>query len=310
MAVADPADGGFEDWFELYNAGTNWVDLGGYYLSDTPANPLKYRIPSGYTLSPGGFLLVWADEETSQNQTDRPDLHVNFRLAASGETIILSSPTGELVDRITFLQQTNDVSQGRYADGASTIYFMTTPTPRGPNTLGEGSGNSPPRLQPISDQTVTLGQTLAFNAVADDPDVPAQTLRFDLVGVVPDVAAIDPASGLFRWTPTPAQTPSTNLFTVRVTDDGRPPLDASWSFRVFVVGPPRIDGITPPSNGLLTLTLQVVPAKTYRVEYKNSLSAADWLRVGPDRVANTSTLIVQDNLGDSPQRFYRVSILD
>src|SRR5439155_408905 len=77
IAVADPADGGFEDWFELYNAGTNWVDLGGYYLSDTPANPLKYRIPSGYTLSPGGFLLVWADEETSQNQTDRPDLHVN-----------------------------------------------------------------------------------------------------------------------------------------------------------------------------------------------------------------------------------------
>jgi len=32
--------------------------------------------------------------------------------------------------------------------------------------------------------------------------------------------------------------------------------------------------------------------------------------VGPDRLASTSSLIVQDNLGDSPQRFYRVSILD
>ena len=308
--VADPADGDFEDWFELYNAGTNSVDLGGYFLSDTPANPMKYRIPAGYTVSPGGFLLVWADEETGQNQPDRPDLHVTFRLATSGETIILSSPTGDLVDRIVFLQQTNDVSQGRYADGAPSFYFMSTPTPRAPNTLGTGTINSPPHLQPISDWTVTLGQTLAFLAGATDPDVPSQTLRFNLVGTVPDGAAIEAVSGRFRWTPGPPQAPSTNLFTVRVADDGLPSLDASRSFRVFVVGPPRLALLIPPNGGLLTLALQVIAGKTYRVEFKNSLSAAEWLPVGPDRVASTSSLIVQDNLEGSPQRFYRVSILD
>ncbi len=29
--LADPADSGFEDWFELYNPRTNAVDIGGYF---------------------------------------------------------------------------------------------------------------------------------------------------------------------------------------------------------------------------------------------------------------------------------------
>jgi hypothetical protein len=135
------ADGDFDDWFELYNAGPTPIDLGGYYLTDTAASPTKYRIPSGHVLPPGGFLLVWADEETGQNNTNRIDLHADFRLAVAGEAILLYSPTQDLIDGISFGEQTNDVSQGRFADGASAIYFMTTPTPRGPNTVG--GGNSP-----------------------------------------------------------------------------------------------------------------------------------------------------------------------
>jgi hypothetical protein len=36
-APADPADG-TEDWFELYNAGTEAIDLGGYWLTDNLNN--------------------------------------------------------------------------------------------------------------------------------------------------------------------------------------------------------------------------------------------------------------------------------
>ena len=32
--LADPADNDYEDWFELYNPGTNTVALDGYYLTD------------------------------------------------------------------------------------------------------------------------------------------------------------------------------------------------------------------------------------------------------------------------------------
>ncbi len=45
--LADPADGNYEDWFELYNAGTGTVDLSGYTLTDTLGTPaLKSRARS------------------------------------------------------------------------------------------------------------------------------------------------------------------------------------------------------------------------------------------------------------------------
>jgi hypothetical protein len=87
-------------------------------------------------------------------------------------------------------------------------------------------------------------------------------LTFSLDGSVPSGASIGPATGLFTWTPTAAQTPSTNAFTVRVTDNGAPPLSATRSFTVFVVGPPRISGITPPNGGILALTLQAIAGRS------------------------------------------------
>ncbi len=155
--LTDPADSDPEDWFELYNAGSSAVNLAGFYLTDTLADPTKFRIPNGYTISPGGFLLVWADEEPEQNLSHPIDLHVNFRIASGGETIGLFSPTGGAVDQIAFGQQTNDISQGRYSDGAAPIYFMTTPTPRGANTLA--GGNAVPQWAGI---TVTADGRVAL----------------------------------------------------------------------------------------------------------------------------------------------------
>jgi len=153
--LADPADSRYDDWFELYNAGSDPVDLGGYYLSDE--NRLQYRIPAGYQIPPHGFLLVWADNDTAQNNTDRTDLHASFALSRDGETLSLFSPGGTLLDSVTFGKQTNDISQGRYVDGTSSIHYMTTPTPRGPNTIG-GSSTPPSfnELQRVGDQ-LTIG---------------------------------------------------------------------------------------------------------------------------------------------------------
>jgi hypothetical protein len=72
--LADPADGQFEDWFELHNSGAAPADISGYTLTDSLLDPNKYTIPPGTVIPPGGFLLVWADEETSQN-TPGGELH-------------------------------------------------------------------------------------------------------------------------------------------------------------------------------------------------------------------------------------------
>ena len=134
--LPDPADGDFDDWFELYNPNDVAVDLTDYSLSDvlTAGGP-RWSIPVGTTIPARGFLLVWADNETAQNVTNRADLHANFRLSQAGESIGLFAPNGSIVDSVTFGNQTNNISQGRWRDGAQDIYFMPTPTPRAANVV-------------------------------------------------------------------------------------------------------------------------------------------------------------------------------
>ena len=246
--LADPADGQFEDWFELYNAGTNTADLGGCYLSDHPTNAFQFRIPdnSRYTLPPGGYLLVWADNESGQNSADRADLHVNFALSKGGDAIVFSAPDGTLVDAVSFGAQVSDVSQGRFPDGAPTLMSLTLPTPRGPNRLP----NSQPVIEPLPDRELTLGQTLRFQVSVTDTDLPPQTLSFRLGPGAPTGAALDPATGLFAWTPTAA--PDEQYVTIVVSDDGQPPLDATATFRVVVHPRPHVSVRL--TSGLLELT--------------------------------------------------------
>ncbi|HNT14846.1 MAG TPA: lamin tail domain-containing protein [Verrucomicrobiota bacterium] len=234
--LADPADGGFEDWFELYNAGTNTADLGGYYLTDNLGNKFQFQIPNNgqYLIPPGGFLLVWADNEAHQNAATRADLHASFALSKGGEAIGLFASDGTQIDAVTFGPQTSDVSQGRFPDGAANIYSMPTPTPRAANILP----NAPPTLNPLPDQEITLGQTLTFTASATDSDIPAQTLTFSLAAGAPAGAIINPLTGQFHWHP--ASAPANATITVLVNDNGTPSLTASRSFNVTVHLPPTL----------------------------------------------------------------------
>lgn len=309
--LADPADGDSDDWFELYNAGDTTVDLGGYYLTDNLSNGNQFMIPTNgqYVIPPGGFLLVWADNEENQNRADRPDLHVSFQLARSAEAIGLFAPDGHTaIDTVTFADQTNNISQGRFADGASSIYFMTTPTPRGPNTIG-ATGNTAPTLPSIANRTVTVGQTVAFTAQGTDFDIPAQLLTYSLDPGAPVGAAIGPISGQFVWAPTPDQALSTNTITVRVTDNGIPPLSAARAFTVVVRRPPTIV-IDTTGPGQVALSFETIPGRTYRVDYKHALTDPDWTPLAPAAQVPGNSVSIQDNLGDDPQRFYRIVQLD
>jgi hypothetical protein len=134
----DPADGLFQDWFELFNPNTNSVNLSGYYLTDTLLVPIKWRIPTNTTIAARGFLIVWADNQTNQNLgLPGTDLHAAFQLGAGGEAIGLYSPDGVTPQStIVFGPQTQNVSQGLFPDGdTNAVYVMTNFTPHAANTL-------------------------------------------------------------------------------------------------------------------------------------------------------------------------------
>ena len=123
--LADPADGLFQDWFELFNPNPNTLDLSGFYLTDDLAWPTRWRIPTNVFISAGGFLLVWADNNTNQNLVGggtNLDLHAGFQLNNGGEALGLFYRDGVTpLAAVTFGPQFQNVSQG--------VTGTATPTP-------------------------------------------------------------------------------------------------------------------------------------------------------------------------------------
>ena len=214
--LADPVDGNYEDWFELYNASTGEVDLSGYTLTDTLGTPAKWVVSNGVTIPAGGFLIVWADSEPAQNLTG--GVHANFALSKSGEALGLFTPEGVPVDTVTFGAQALNVSEGRWWDGQPSIYTMAIPTPGSQNIVSVQ--NTAPVLASIGNRMSNEMALFAFVVSATDTDMPPQRLLFSLGAGAPVGATIDPANGLFTWTPGEEDGPGTNSVTIRVTDNG------------------------------------------------------------------------------------------
>lgn len=128
--ILDPADSQSDDWIELFNPTSSPVSLDGWALSDDPSEPLKFFIPAGFTIPANGYLLIWADDEAIQNDPSlRQEIHAAFKLSTSGESIILTAPDGQEIDRVDFGQQASGVSRLRRPDASSDFSFSSTPTP-------------------------------------------------------------------------------------------------------------------------------------------------------------------------------------
>lgn len=110
-SIADPA-GETDDWIELFNNTSETVNLGGYYLSDNKNLPAKWQFPANTLIAPAGFLIVWADEATTQ-----PGLHASWKLSANGEHIRLSNPDSSVVDSVTFGAQVTNRTMSRIPNG-------------------------------------------------------------------------------------------------------------------------------------------------------------------------------------------------
>ena len=140
--INDPY-GDYDDWIEIYNNSDANIDLAGMYLTDNLGNPTKWQVPAGYpsqtTVPTDGFIVFWADDETSEGP-----LHTNFKLSADNEEIGLFATDGSTaIDTIVFGPQTTNISYGRYPDANDNLRFFPTPTPLADNNgayLGEIEG--------------------------------------------------------------------------------------------------------------------------------------------------------------------------
>ena len=143
--MANPISG--DDWFELYNPGSDPIDLSGLYLTDDLSKPSQFLIPPLSFIGAGsnGFQVFQAD-----GSADKGPNHTNFKLNSNGESLGLFTVDQVQIDAIVFDAQQVGVSQGRYPDGSTNIVlFDGSPTPGqansktapNPDTDGDGMPN-------------------------------------------------------------------------------------------------------------------------------------------------------------------------
>jgi hypothetical protein len=162
---------------------------------------------------------------------------------------------GVTVNSITYNNPTNLTLNVSVAFGATTgARTMTVTNPDNQSAtsvtailtiLSNGSTNVAPVLAAIANQTNFETVTLTFTEPATDAN--GDTLTFSLDPGAPGNATIDSATGVFTWTPTEAQGPATSNITVRVTDNGSPPLSDTKTFSVTVLEsnlPPVLNAIS------------------------------------------------------------------
>ena len=103
--------GTFPDAIELFNEGTESVDLAGLHLSNDSSNPAKYTFPADTVLAAGGYLVVYAN-----NPDGTPGLHVGFTLNGEGDEVYLSDRDLNMtrLDAVKFGLQLPDLSVGRF----------------------------------------------------------------------------------------------------------------------------------------------------------------------------------------------------
>jgi len=122
------------DMVELYNSGTEILVLGSSTLdtslaltdsTELPPNPGPWTFPSGVTILPGKFVIIFCDGDTA-TQGDC-ELHSGFNIANDGsEPITLWGPVvgvvdgksvRQIIDQVWLPPLSADVSFGRYPDG-------------------------------------------------------------------------------------------------------------------------------------------------------------------------------------------------
>ncbi|HNQ59348.1 MAG TPA: lamin tail domain-containing protein [Bacteroidales bacterium] len=114
------------DWIEIYNAGTETVDLTGWKIYDNggqAGTKPKKEFPSGATIDAGGFYVIIVDDTATSG----------FGLSSSGETVWLEKPNGTVADEVVFPALEVGQSYGRYPDGSDNLQVLYVITPGAPN---------------------------------------------------------------------------------------------------------------------------------------------------------------------------------
>jgi hypothetical protein len=297
------------------------------FMTDTAANSIQrfYRVQlvalqgshNGPTLPAQNNVAV--DELTLLTVTntaidnDIPSLPLTYTLAVTN-LADNSTVTNAAIDTNGVIRWTPDETQGPGTNLFTTIVSDGTLSATNSFVVTVNEVNSAPSLTLPPTMNIVEQAAWSATATATDSDIPANPLTFALVSGPSGLTVA--SNGVINWTPTQAQALNTYTVTISVTDTNPPAvneksLSVTNSFQITVnvaSNDFRIISITT-SNGVATVTWTSVAGNYYRLQYKDSLTAASWSGVTPDVQATNQTTSMTNVLGGATQRFYRVMLV-
>ena len=159
------------DAIELLNATASDVDISGWYLSDSGAEPFKYQVASGTILAAGQFIVF---DESDFNPTPGSPSPNDFGLSSLGDQVYLTRNVGgqpAYEDVVDFGATFNGESLARVPDGSGRFL------PGSESTLG--SENVSPRVGPLFVSEVNYHpEDPSAASVAIDPTIGVKDLEF------------------------------------------------------------------------------------------------------------------------------------
>lgn len=125
-SVESPS-GKSSDWVELYNYGSDTVELSDYFITDQRENPFRKSLPVE-KLAPGDFFTLWGEKLSDHGN----DPFLGFKISED-ETLYVFTRSEELVDSVTLSSSLNvkkSESFGRFPDAGSRWGVQHHPSPK------------------------------------------------------------------------------------------------------------------------------------------------------------------------------------
>lgn len=212
-------EGEAADWIELANTNQFRLNVEGYYLTDDPKDPAKWRLPA-VRIPARGRLYVFA---SGKNRRDPAVfLHTNFRLDAGGDYLALVGKDGKTrlqqfpADHPAtplYPKQRFNISYG--LDEAGQWGFMRPPTPgetNGPAFVGIVADTSFSVNRGLYDTNIVLeirtptpGAEIRYTTDRSDP-TPVTGLVYTMPLVISNTTVVKAAAFVPGWAPTDVDT--------------------------------------------------------------------------------------------------------
>ena len=122
-----------DSWVELYNKGTEAVNLKDYKISNKNKPKKAWQLPD-MTVEPNGFVVIFCDKEGKEDNR----LHADFRLESGkdGNLYLFKDGDDNPIDMLEGMAKmpAPDVAYGRKTDGGDEWGYQLTPSAGKPNT--------------------------------------------------------------------------------------------------------------------------------------------------------------------------------